>query len=462
MLFQRATTTYSALGPQGSKNISTFPATILPLTGRLNAAGNDTDVLLYDFTYDVQSWTSSATYVGSTRLYLTYGFGNCEGVCSLRYTAPGYIASCSDYESEYADIVAEGNLQNGRTNATINELDLSRVDFSLNFATPAKNYTWIGLNTTSYYKLELDTTNSTQRCPATLYRQQCELRQAVISYPIYLEHTDVATKSKNDKTSTVNVYLGNMNESTGAYAGFANSVDQKTGQFPDFDFQSWVNTSGGGTSYALSTNGGIYRALENQYNTRSYVSWSNGSDWALTNNGQFANTLSNNENDPYNDYTCPWTFDDPIDSVMAGLNALTVLTADDLYNRVNYTDYSYDWTDAQNNDYYYNSMTNVTAVQYMTEVHYSTNYKYMAGALVSTLACILLCLPVYWGFWELGRKVSLNPIEIATAFQAPVLVARPPKSGQAEHIVKVTGATQVMYTEAVDPETGRCYRMVTR
>lgn len=461
VLFQRATTTYSALGPQGSNNISTFPSKVLPLTGRLNAAGNDTDVLLYAFTWDIQTWVTSAIYPGYTRLYTTYGFGECEGVCALRYSAPGYIASCSDYQTQSVDIVAEGNLRNGDSNSTESELDLSRVGFSLNFATSEKNYTWIGLNTTSYYKDEFDPKNSTMRCPATVYKQQCELRQAIISYPIYLEHTDVATRSKNDKTSAVNVYLGNINETTGAYAGFGD-FDYDVGQFPGFNFESWAITSGGGTPYAQSTNGGIYRALQNQYETRSYVSWTNGSDWALTNTGQFASILADNENDPYQNYTCPWTYDDPLSSVMNGLNALTVITADDIYNRVNYTNYSYNWTDAEVDAYYYDSMTNVTALQFKTEVHYSTNYSYMAGALVSTLVCICLALPVYWGFWQLGRKVSLNPIEIATAFQAPVLVAKQAKSGEAEHIVKVTGGTQVMYTTAIDPETGRSYKIVPK
>lgn len=30
-------------------------------------------------------------------------------------------------------------------------------------------------------------------------------------------------------------------------------------------------------------------------------------------------------------------------------------------------------------------------------------------------------IPLYYGFWSLGRPVSLNPLEIARAFGAPLL-----------------------------------------
>lgn len=52
---------------------------------------------------------------------------------------------------------------------------------------------------------------------------------------------------------------------------------------------------------------------------------------------------------------------------------------------------------------------------------YRSNYAYLAGALAVMIACLLGTLPLFDGFWRLGRQVSLSPIEIARAFQAPVL-----------------------------------------
>jgi len=42
-------------------------------------------------------------------------------------------------------------------------------------------------------------------------------------------------------------------------------------------------------------------------------------------------------------------------------------------------------------------------------LHYQTNFPYMWGAFASMMACFLLVLPSYWGFWQLGRKVCVPP-----------------------------------------------------
>jgi len=455
VLFQRATSTYLALGPQNLTDISTYPTTLLPSTGRLNSFANDTDILLYQFAWDIDTWVSSA----HSEIYLTTGFGECEGVCSLRYSAPGYVASCTSAEEEFVDLIAYAKAHAVPNTTQVNsEFTVSSVDFSLNFPTPEKNYTWIGLNTTSYARLTRDTKNTTQRCPATLMKRQCELRQAMISYPVYLEHTEVATKARNESLSMVNVWLGVMDESTVEYYGF-DDFDTELGQFPGFNFEHYINLTGKPTPLSFSSDGGIYRALDNQYATRSYVTThSNDSAWALSSVGQFASILADNEYDVTNNYTCPWTYDDPLENIMIGLNSLTFITADDIWNRANYT--SGNITD--NEAYQDQSLVYVKASQWKQEVHYSTNFWYMGGALASTLVCVLLVLPVYWGFWELGRKVSLNPIEIANAFQAPVLAAVHPGSGHADDVVKVAGGQYVQYTHAVDPETGRRYKIVPR
>ena len=455
VLFQRATSTYIALGPQSHMNISTFPATALPTTGRLNVFANDTDILAYPFTWDIATWQASAY----GKIYSTYGFTECEGVCSLRVSQPGYVASCSEAEEEFVDIVAYAE-QNAAPNTTQVSRDwtVSGVDFSLNFATKEKNYTWIGLNATSYYSQSLDTTNSTQRCPATVWKQQCELREAMISFPVYLEHTAVATKDKRKPTSSVNVYLGSMNDTTGTYSSL-DDFDFTLGQFPGFDFEHYINLTGKPTSDGYSTNAGIYRALSDQFTTRSTVTTrSNDSYWSTSSDGQFASILVDDEDYSItNNNTCPWTFDDPMYSIMLGLNALTFITADDILNRAA-------WINGDPNEdedtYTNRSRVYVKAVQYKGEVHYQTNFWFMGGAMASTLVCVMLILPVYWGFWELGRKVSLNPIEIANAFQAPVLAAVHPGSGHADDVVRVAGSQHVQYTHVVDPETGRRCKIV--
>ncbi|RBR07853.1 uncharacterized protein FIESC28_10493 [Fusarium coffeatum] len=47
---------------------------------------------------------------------------------------------------------------------------------------------------------------------------------------------------------------------------------------------------------------------------------------------------------------------------------------------------------------------------------FETDYSKMAIALLVSTAGMLAILPLFWGFWELGRRVSLNPFEVVVAF----------------------------------------------
>ena len=52
---------------------------------------------------------------------------------------------------------------------------------------------------------------------------------------------------------------------------------------------------------------------------------------------------------------------------------------------------------------------------------YTTHREWLAGgAAVMAIAAILISC-TYWGFWTLGRSVSMSPLEIARAFDAPIL-----------------------------------------
>lgn len=67
----------------------------------------------------------------------------------------------------------------------------------------------------------------------------------------------------------------------------------------------------------------------------------------------------------------------------------------------------------------------------------------MWGAVAATLCCVLLVLPVYWGFWQLGRKVSLNPLEIAHAFRSPMFTDAP--TGSPKVLIKEVGSQAIRY-----------------
>ncbi|KAE9965356.1 hypothetical protein BLS_007692 [Venturia inaequalis] len=94
-------------------------------------------------------------------------------------------------------------------------------------------------------------------------------------------------------------------------------------------------------------------------------------------------------------------------------------------------------------------IANVVGDQFSATLQYQTNLGFMFGAIFTMFFCVLCVLPSYWGFWELGRKVTLGPMEIASAFQAPVLdhptVSR--TGGEVNILLKEVGERRVRYGE---------------
>ncbi|KAL9626005.1 MAG: hypothetical protein Q9204_007662 [Flavoplaca sp. TL-2023a] len=52
---------------------------------------------------------------------------------------------------------------------------------------------------------------------------------------------------------------------------------------------------------------------------------------------------------------------------------------------------------------------------------YVTDRRYLATAAVISLVSVAAVAATLWGWWELGREVSASPLEIAKAFNAPLL-----------------------------------------
>lgn len=52
---------------------------------------------------------------------------------------------------------------------------------------------------------------------------------------------------------------------------------------------------------------------------------------------------------------------------------------------------------------------------------YITDFRYMIAAVVLSIASVVAVGLTFYGWWELGRTVSLSPLEIAKAFDAPLL-----------------------------------------
>ena len=61
----------------------------------------------------------------------------------------------------------------------------------------------------------------------------------------------------------------------------------------------------------------------------------------------------------------------------------------------------------------------------------------------------MVVIPLFNSFWEFGCEVSLNPLEIAKAFNADMLREQGSNS-TLKHLVKAFGEKEVKYREVVD------------
>ena len=64
------------------------------------------------------------------------------------------------------------------------------------------------------------------------------------------------------------------------------------------------------------------------------------------------------------------------------------------------------------------------------------------------VVCVFCVLPVYYGYWQLGRAVTLGPFEIAAAFRAPDL--HHPTNAPIDTLIKEVGGRRVKFGEVLD------------
>jgi hypothetical protein len=85
------------------------------------------------------------------------------------------------------------------------------------------------------------------------------------------------------------------------------------------------------------------------------------------------------------------------------------------------------------------------------QIVYHSQYAYLSIAVTLTLCATFCVLALSFGWWNLGREVSLSPIEIAKAFGAPSLQGTN-SNGNVSAILKDLGKERLCYGAAWDSE----------
>jgi hypothetical protein len=70
----------------------------------------------------------------------------------------------------------------------------------------------------------------------------------------------------------------------------------------------------------------------------------------------------------------------------------------------------------------------------------------MAVAVLVNLLRFISLIPIYYGWWELGRRTTLSPLETAKASGAPTL-REVNDNGTVEQIIRQVGKRRIRYGE---------------
>jgi hypothetical protein len=254
-------------------------------------------------------------------------------------------------------------------------------------------------------------------------RRTCSLRSATLRYPVTIQNETLT--------------LGNL--TTGATVQ---------------SFQPASNSSAdGGGDYTWWTLGGFYIAAQSLFNANATYYFGGGIGEQVT----LGDTLSNQYLENTNGTTaatnlsnlygglaqpCRSSWKDPTNDILSALNQIafrvSIQAANFEYRNTNST-----------------PTPQVITMQATGNVNvFHSEHKYMIAMIVLTTFFMALVVPTSIGWWELGRRVTLDPIEIAKAFDAPMFQG-PGSNAPLRQLVKHYGSRSVKYGEAEGYSNGQ-------
>lgn len=406
----------------------------IPVTGVKGRNANGTATAL------TQSFNDALKFWSSSGPLLADGFGGCNGYCFFNLPAAGFEIHCTEVSAEpinYALTLQQmEHSSSSSSQRTLFDISFTPVDSLGDPDSHDEVTTYSYIQAEFIYTRANDTTaNGTgSSCPGTRYHRSCQLRPAVLSYPVMVQ-----TSKGNDilNAARVGITEESYNES-GIDFMSPKAYDTDLKQVGGYtvlryqDIYEHIHDAGdtqlGGIVMGLQMYLGGSASLELDGDTGLPALKQ------LGNSPQFLTNSVNLEGcgyqyyDPFEDF---WQWNIP--SVPERINEIMFTLASDMTSDALLNSSAADFETFEHQ--WYNS------TQYSFTIHYKTDYAYMVGALASTFLCVLCVVPTYWGFWELGRKLALSPLEIAAAFGSPLV-----RSGKdVDGIIKEHGEKTVRF-----------------
>jgi hypothetical protein len=366
-------------------------ATAVPtdfFTGYVSGRAYGVSLFSEPFGQVVQDWNNNAT--------IPLQNSGCTGTCTSEVEGLGLALNCSSYSIPY-DLIPQ--LDNTSTievgpGTAVDGIDAFESHFQWSVAAPSN------LSLGVAYKPSMS-------CSGSLVIQNCSLYAANVRYKVLID--------------------GNASTIT---------LDPHTDIFDDHVldvFNLPIYNRQGPTSF-----GGYWLALQNKFASALHLRFVAAVGYESRTQGNLATQYAvvngtRSDNDSYAiGSSCDLYFRDPMAEMLAGARNLMFRMA---LAAVNGT------TPAQA----------VTAQQSETRAVFRTSYPYLAGALGITVVALLMAASLYRGYSRLGRAMTMSPVEVAKAFDAPLLRGAD-SNAEIKGLIKVAGGKGVMY--GVEAEEG--------
>jgi hypothetical protein len=495
ILFQRATSTYIAQDPP--LNISTvgiaamaFPMTayVVGLPGYGGIAPGNAFMLGDAYSPIVNTWeTSNGFFAGYNDWFrktpqkqpactgLCFAKveallsvkardpQHCDGACYTNFEAIGFAIDCQQNVTHQniaqAPIAAYNNAYGDNSASIINStsdpaawsnIPIFNSSFSLVYAPIANDTTVIDLALT-YFQSNNPYTPSASDCAGSVVTATCRLSPAIISYPIQIVNYSDPLVTNGVRLSARPTSW--ITEEIAATPTYSQSLQQAEG----FTVSRLLDVADQPVFGGKSALGGMANAMSQYLSSAATLTYEgqreNSSVWALNQQGILAQTMMFG---PPNIGSCDCSFKSiSLDYIIAKINELAFLTAVGMIDHDEFSQRA-----VQNGDEatVIGAGANTTAsfhatmgtVQVAQVIHYRTNYHFMIAGIVSSLVCVMLVVPTFWRYGELGRSVTLGPIEVASAFSAPMLVQghhsqQADVHGNIDEVLQEVGEKKVQY-----------------
>lgn len=240
-------------------------------------------------------------------------------------------------------------------------------------------------------------------CLGSSIKTTCKLMPAVLNYTVHLENNILSLKDDVRNLSVVS--LSNV------------TYDHKSFKF---DYL------------------GIAHAAQMLYGSSVQTSTSFPDTLNSVNvSGSTSQNYLKSSSNSYGIWSCAYNFSDPTNDMLTNIHELMFRTA--------LSAGSGNSTNEQK----------LTLQQTKDELVFKSHLEYLAGAVGLMFVTLILVTCTYRGWWQLGRKMTLSPIEIARAYNAPLLRGNGTSANaDVEILLENIGGTQVRYGEVVNDTAG--------